>query len=71
MHDYNLEMAVDYSQLEDDALLRLITRTQVNALNELYGRYSRLVYSIALHMLGEQATAEEITLDVFIGLLTL
>ena len=56
---------MDYSQLEDDALLELISRTQANALNELYGRYSRLVYSIALHMLGEQATAEEITLDVF------
>ncbi|NCF69851.1 MAG: sigma-70 family RNA polymerase sigma factor [Chloroflexi bacterium] len=65
MHDYNLEMAVDYSQLEDDVLLRLITKAQANALNELYGRYGRLVYSIALHILGEKATAEETTLDVF------
>ena len=56
---------MDYSQLEDDVLLRLIIRSEANALNELYGRYGRLVYSIGLHVLGEKATAEEITLDVF------
>lgn len=57
--------AMDYLQLDDDALLQLILRNQANALNELYSRYSRLVYSIALHILVEQAAAEETTLDVF------
>lgn len=56
---------MDYSQFDDAALLRLIEKADANALNELYGRYSRLVYSVALHMVGEQATAEEIALDVF------
>jgi RNA polymerase sigma-70 factor (ECF subfamily) len=57
---------VDYTQLEDDGLLRLISQAQTKALDELDGRYSRLVFSIALHVVGDQATAEEITLDVFI-----
>ncbi len=56
---------MDYSKLEDGALLLLITEGQPNALNELYGRYSRLVYSVSLQIVGEQATAEDVTLDVF------
>ena len=56
---------MDYTQLEDDGLLRLISRADTKALDELYGRYSRLIFSIALHVVGERATAEEITLDVF------
>ncbi len=57
---------MDYTQLEDDKLLRLISRSETKALDELYGRYSRLIFSIALHVVGERATAEEITLDIFI-----
>jgi RNA polymerase sigma-70 factor (ECF subfamily) len=34
-------------------------------LGELYERYSRLVFSLAWNLVGDQATAEEITLDVF------
>ncbi len=57
--------AVDYSSLDDDALVRLISNSSEGALGELYNRYNRLVYSLALHVVGDQATAEEITLDVF------
>jgi RNA polymerase sigma-70 factor (ECF subfamily) len=56
---------VDYSSLDDDALVRLISNTSEGALGELYERYNRLVHSLALHVIGDQATAEEITLDVF------
>ena len=56
---------MDYSSLDDGALLRLILDGQTNALNELYDRYSRLVYSVAVQISGEQGAAEEITLDVF------
>lgn len=42
-----------------------ITRQQSGALDELYQRYSRLVYSLALNMVVDPATAEEITLDIF------
>lgn len=56
---------MDYSKLDDGALLRLIKEGQPNALNELYDRYGRLVYSVSFQIVGEQATAEDITLEVF------
>jgi RNA polymerase sigma-70 factor (ECF subfamily) len=36
-----------------------------HALEQIYDRYSRLVFSLAVQMLGDRGTAEEITLDVF------
>ena len=56
---------MDYSKLDDATLITLIEREHTQALSELYDRYSRLVFSLALHLLGDQATAEEVTLDVF------
>lgn len=57
---------MDYTVFDDQALIRLIARSREGALSELYDRYSRLVYSMALNALGEPAIAEEITQDVFI-----
>ena len=56
---------MDYTRLNDEALLRLIARSQENALSELYDRYSRLVFSVALNTLGDPERAEEVTQDVF------
>jgi RNA polymerase sigma-70 factor (ECF subfamily) len=56
---------MDYSTLDDATLLRLLEQAHTDALGELYDRYNRLVYSIAYAIIGEQATAAEITLDVF------
>jgi len=56
---------VDYSTLDDETLVRLAARDHQDALGELYERYSRLVFSLALNVVGDRATAEEITLDVF------
>ena len=56
---------MDYSTLDDETLIRLIARSHEDALSELYDRYSRLVFSLALNMVGDRATAEEITLDIF------
>jgi RNA polymerase sigma-70 factor, ECF subfamily len=56
---------VDYSTLDDPALIRLIAHARTEALSALYDRYGRLVFSLALHVLGDQALAEEITQDVF------
>ena len=57
---------MDYKKFDDQSLIRLIARNQEGALSELYDRYSRLVYSMALNSLGDPAVAEEITQDVFI-----
>jgi RNA polymerase sigma-70 factor (ECF subfamily) len=56
---------LDYSTIDDSALLRFIARADADALSALYDRYHRLVFSIARNAVGDQATAEEITLDVF------
>lgn len=56
---------MDYSKFDDEALVHLIERAQPEALSELYDRYSRLVFSLARHMVGESELAEEITQDVF------
>jgi RNA polymerase sigma-70 factor (ECF subfamily) len=55
----------DYSRLDDATLLSLIARTQEGALAQLYDRYNRLVFSLALAIVHDRATAEEVTLDVF------
>ncbi|MCI0520208.1 MAG: sigma-70 family RNA polymerase sigma factor [Chloroflexi bacterium] len=57
---------MNYSLLDDEALLRLVVRAQENALSELYERYGRLVYSLAYNVTGEASDAEEVTQDVFL-----
>ncbi len=56
---------MDYATLDDQTLIGLIVHRQPEALSVLYDRYSRLVYSLSLHMLGDDSAAEEVTLDVF------
>jgi RNA polymerase sigma-70 factor (ECF subfamily) len=56
---------VDYSKLGDANLIGLITGGDPGALSELYDRYSRLVFSLALKTVGDRGGAEEITQDVF------
>lgn len=51
---------------DDIALVRLVASADSAALSELYDRYNRLVFSIALAVTGDRATAEEITVDVFV-----
>src|SRR4030042_4162577 len=57
---------MDYTQLKDEILLHLIASSQENALSELYDRYSRLIYSVALNTLSDPGRAEEVTQDVFV-----
>jgi RNA polymerase sigma-70 factor (ECF subfamily) len=63
---WNLMSQLDYSTLDDETLVRLIVQARAEALSELYDRYSRLVFSLALNSVGNPATAEEITQDVFL-----
>ncbi len=49
----------------DEALVLRLARGDVGALEELYSRYARPVFSLALRILGDTADAEEATQDVF------
>lgn len=51
---------------DDVTLIALIAQAQNEALSQLYDRYNRLVFSVALSIVGDYAIAEEITLDVFV-----
>ena len=53
-------------QPDDASLIVLIAQAQKDALNKLYDRYNRLVFSVAFAIVGDRAIAEEITLDVFV-----
>ena len=56
---------MNYSSLTDETLFLLIARAKSDALDELYNRYNGMVFGMALNLVGDRATAEEITLDVF------
>jgi RNA polymerase sigma-70 factor (ECF subfamily) len=55
----------DLRLLRDEELLELILRRQDSALGEIYDRYARLIYTIALRITGDRETAEEVVQDVF------
>lgn len=56
----------NYAQIFTDAqLLALIGHGENWALSEIYNRYARLVFSIALGTLSDRASAEEIVQGVF------
>ena len=57
---------MDYRKLDDTALIRLISHSQTDALSELYDRYNRLVFGLALTSVADKGLAEEITQDVFL-----
>ena len=54
-----------YVQYDDEELIRQIAHLREEALVQLFDRYSNLVFSIALAIVDDRSTAEEITMDVF------
>ena len=51
---------------DDVSLIKRIAQAQNGAVSELYDRYNRLVFSVALAILDDPAIADEVTLDVFV-----
>jgi RNA polymerase sigma-70 factor, ECF subfamily len=60
-----MKPSTEYSRYDDEKLISLIVQMHEEALAQLYDRYSHLVFSLALAIVNDHATAEEITLDVF------
>jgi RNA polymerase sigma-70 factor (ECF subfamily) len=60
-----MKPSADYANFDDESLVRLIVQSQEQALAQLYDRYHRLIFSLALAIVNDRATAEEIMLDVF------
>jgi RNA polymerase sigma-70 factor (ECF subfamily) len=57
--------ATDRPGLTDEQLVAFIVRGENWALSEIYDRYTRLVFSLALKILNDRASAEEIVQQVF------
>ena len=52
--------------MDDETLIRRIARSEPEALAELYDRYGRLVYSLALAITNDAGLSEEVSQDVFL-----
>ena len=61
-----MKSSTEYAHYDDEKLISLIVQMQEGALTQLYERYSRVIFSLALAIVNDQATAEEVTLDVFL-----
>jgi RNA polymerase sigma-70 factor, ECF subfamily len=57
---------MNLESLDDALLLELIAAGRSDALEALYDRYKRLVFSVAFAIVGDGTAAEEVTLDVFV-----
>ncbi len=57
--------AVDLSALSDVELVTMVTEKNPAALEVLYKRYSRIVYSFGLRIVGDPQIAEELLQEVF------
>jgi RNA polymerase sigma-70 factor (ECF subfamily) len=56
------------SATDDTALLAQVQRGDEQAMAALYDRYSRIVYSVALRVLRDAASAEDILQEIFMQL---
>ncbi len=57
---------MDYSALTDEQVLEHLREGESWAMAVLYDRYARLVFSLALKILNDRATSEEVVQEVFV-----
>jgi RNA polymerase sigma-70 factor (ECF subfamily) len=57
----------DLAHLSDEALLSLVARSDDSALAELYERFGRVAYGLALRILRDEALAQDAVQDAFLA----
>jgi RNA polymerase sigma-70 factor (ECF subfamily) len=57
----------DLAHLSDEALLALCSRADDSALGELYDRYGRVAYGLALRIVRDRALAEDAVQEAFLA----
>ena len=63
-----LRPVADLAHLSDEALVALVARGDDGALGELYDRYGRVAYGVALRVLRDAALAEDAVQEAFVTL---
>ena len=58
----------ELAHLSDEALVALAARSEQSALAELYDRYGRPAYGLALRVLRDEALAEDAVQEAFLAL---
>lgn len=61
-------LVLDVRLADDESLVAALADGDAHALEVLYDRYSRAVYSLAWGLLGEQGSAEEVVQETFLKL---
>ena len=61
-------MTRELAHLSDEALVALAARSEQTALAELYDRYGRPAYGLALRILRDESLAEDAVQDAFLAL---
>lgn len=57
---------MNYSELDDEEVLSRLQRGEGWAMSVLYDRYARLVFSLALRVLNDRESSEEVVQEVFV-----
>jgi RNA polymerase sigma-70 factor, ECF subfamily len=60
-------MSRELAHLSDEALVLLAARSEESALAELYDRYARTAYGLALRVVGDSALAEDAVQETFLA----
>jgi RNA polymerase sigma factor (sigma-70 family) len=60
-------MSRPLAHLSDEALVSLAARSEESALAELYDRYGRIAYGLALRILRDEALAEDAVQEAFLA----
>ena len=63
-----MQMSRQLAHLSDEALVLLAARSEASALAELYDRYGRTAYGLALRVLRDSALAEDAVQEAFLTL---
>lgn len=58
--------SVENKNLDDQTLMFAVIQRDQSALMSLYARYGAALYGLALRILGQPASAEEVTQDIFL-----